>query len=89
MKTNSEAIKNRIEIHLPSFGDGASTLTMLHERHNENNTYYNEQIKADFIELYQQMNGMPLREMDSIIYPGCKHRWDYEKAELIVEIKLD
>ena len=29
------------------------------------------QIKADFAELYQTLNGMPLREMDWIIDPVC------------------
>lgn len=28
---------------------------------------YNNQIKADFNELYHRMNGMPLQEMDKII----------------------
>lgn len=48
----------------------------------------NDQIKADFNELYQQMNGMPLREMDKIIYPVCKLCRDHEKAGFIEGIKM-
>ena len=60
MKTYLEAIKSHINAHPPNFGDGESVLTMLYECYNEHNPYDNEQIKADFNELYQQMNGMPL-----------------------------
>ena len=59
MKTYMEAIKSHIKSHPPNFGDGESVLTMLYECHNENNPYDNEQIRTDFNELYQQMNGSP------------------------------
>ena len=59
-----EKLKANIEANPPNFGDGESVLTMLYECYNENNPYDNEQIRADFNELYQQMNGMPLREID-------------------------
>jgi len=88
LKTYLEAIKSHIESHPPHFGDGESVLTMLYECYNENNPYDNEQIKADFNELYQQMNGMPLREMDNIVYPVCKLCRDYEKAGFIEGIRL-
>ena len=65
MKNYIEELKAYIAEHPPNYGDGESVLTMLYEYHNENNPYDNEQIKADFNELYQQMNGMPLREMDN------------------------
>ena len=72
----------------PNFGDGESVLTMLYECHNENSPYDNEQIKADFNELYQQMNGMCLREMDNIIYPVCKLCRDHEKAGFIEGVRI-
>ena len=59
-----EALKVHIQQHPPNFGNGESVLTMLYECHNENNPYDNEQIQADFNELYQQMNGMSLQEME-------------------------
>ena len=69
-------------------GDGESVLTMLYECHNENNPYDNEQIKEDFNELYRQMNGIPLQEMDKIIYPVCKLCRDHEKEGFIEGIKI-
>lgn len=50
--------------------------------------YDNEQIRADFNELYQQMNGMPLQEMDKIICPVCTLCRDHEKAGFIEGIHL-
>ena len=88
MKTYLEAIKSQIKAHPPHFGDGESVLTMLYECYNEHNPYDNEQIKADFNELYQQMNGMSLQEMDKIIYPVCKLCRDHEKAGFIEGIRL-
>ncbi len=83
-----ETLKTHMEQYPPNYGDGESVLTMLYECFNENNPYDNAQIKADFNELYQQMNGMPLREMDSIIYPVCKLCRDHEKAGFIEGIKV-
>ena len=88
MKTYLEAIKSHIKTHPPHFGDGESVLTMLYECYNENNPYDNAQIKADFNEFYQQMKGMPLREMDNIVYPVCKLCRDHEKAGFIEGIRL-
>ena len=51
-------------------------------------TYDNEQIKADFNELYRMMNGMELREMDKIIYPVCTLCRDHEKAGFVEGIKI-
>lgn len=88
MKSYFEALKTYIEQHPPNFGDAESVLGMLYECYTENNPYDNEQIKSDFNELYQQMNGMPLREMDKIVYPVCKLCRDHEKAGFIEGIRL-
>ena len=83
-----EKLKANIEANLPNFGDGESVLTMLYECYNENNPYDNERIRADFHELYQQMNGMPLREIDQIVYPVCRLCRDHERAGFIEGIRL-
>lgn len=83
-----EKLKAYIEAHPPNFGDGESVLTTLYECHNENNPYDNEQIKADFTELYCQMNGMELRDMDRIIYPVCRLCRDHERSGFIEGIKI-
>ena len=88
MKQFFETLKTHIEQHPPNYGDGESVLSMLYECHNENNPYDNKQIKEDFNELYRQMNGMSLQEMDKIIYPACKLCRDHEKAGFVEGIKF-
>ncbi len=88
MKQLLETLNAHIEQHPPNYGGGESVLSMLYECHNENNPYDNEQIKEDFNELYQQMNGMELREMDKIIYPVCKLCRDHERAGFIEGVRL-
>ena len=88
MKKYFEILKTYIAEHPPNFGDGESVLAMLYECYNEINPYDNEQIRADFNELYQQMNGMPLREMDGIIYTVCALCRDHEKAGFIEGVKV-
>lgn len=83
-----EKLKAHIKEKPPNFGDGESVLTMLYECYNENNPYDNEQIRADFNELYQQMNGVPLREMDRIVYPVCRLCRDHERAGFVEGIKI-
>lgn len=88
MKKYIESLRTYIEQHPPNCGDADSILEMLYECHNENSPYDNEQIRADFNELYQQMNGMPLREMEKIICPVCKLCRDHEKANFIEGNKI-
>lgn len=71
-----------------NLSDADTVLEMIYECYNENHPYDNEEIKADFNELYRQMNGMALREMDKIIYPVCKLCRDHEKAGFIEGIKI-
>lgn len=69
-------------------GDGESVLALLYESYNELQGFDNEQIKADFNELYRIMNGMPIREMDKIIYPVCTLCRDHERSGFIHGIKV-
>ena len=88
MKSYLEALKSCIEQNPPNYGDAESILGMLYECHNEHNPYDNEQIEADFHELYQQMNGMPLQEMDRIIYSVCTLCRDHERASFVAGVKI-
>lgn len=74
--------------HDPGCADGESILGMLYECHNENCPYDNDEIKADFNELYQRMNGMSLQNMDKVIYPVCRLCRDHEKAGFVEGIKI-
>lgn len=71
-----------------NLSDADTVLEMIYECYNENHPYDNEEINADFNELYRQMNGMALREMDKIIYPVCKLCRDHEKAGFIEGVKI-
>ena len=88
MKEFLEKLKQQVSDNPPNYGDGDSVLGLLYECFNENSPYDNEQIKADFEELYQQMNGMPLREMDQIVYPVCKLCRDHERSGFVEGIKV-
>ena len=81
-------LKTHIKTHPPDFGDGDSVLTMLYEAFAEANPMDDGRLKQDFNDLYQVMNGMPLREMDKIIYPVCKLCRDHERAGFVVGIKI-
>ena len=88
MKQYIENLKQHIAKNPPDFGDADPVLGLLYECYNENHPYDNEEVKADFNALYQAMNGMPLREMDKVIYPVCKLCRDHEKAGFIEGVKL-
>ena len=83
-----DVLKRIVTDHQPNFGDGDSVLTMLYEAYSECNRLDDTQIKDDFHELYQLMNGMDLRDMDKIIYPVCKLCRDHERAGFIEGIRL-
>lgn len=65
-----------------------SVLEMLFEYHSERQTYDDEQIRADFHLLYQQMNGMPLKEVDKVIYPVCALCRDHERSGFMEGVKI-
>ena len=88
MKEYFEMLKQRGADDPSNYGDADSVLGLLYECFNENNPYDSEQIKADFEELYRQMNGMPLREMDKIVYPVCKLCRDHERSGFVEGIKI-
>ena len=72
----------------PNFGDGDSVLTLLYEAYNDANNMDNGEIKAGFRELYQTMNGMSLREMDTIVNPVCALCRDYEQAGFVHGVEV-
>ena len=88
MKEFLEILKQRIAENPPNYGDADSVLGLLYECFNENNPYDDEQIRSDFNDLYQHMNGMSLREMDKVIYPVCKLCRDHERSGFVAGIKI-
>ena len=88
MKEYFETLKEHIEHHPPELGDADSVLALLYEAYNAINTMDDDRIKADFNELYRQMNGMTLREMDHILDPVCSLCRDHERIGFVNGIKL-
>ena len=88
MENIIEVLKQHVSGNMPNFGDGASVLSLLYEAYSENNRLDDAQTKSDFEELYRQMNGMDLREMDRIIYPVCSLCRDHERTGFVEGIKL-
>ena len=65
-----------------------SILNMLYEAYNEINLMDDDKVKQDFHELYELMNGMPLREMDQIVYPVCTLCRDHERDRFIHGVQV-
>ena len=86
MKEKISAIREHI--NQMQTDDEESVLEILYEYHLEHQTYDNEQIRADFNALYQQMHGMPLKELDKVIDAVCDLCRDHELAGFIEGIKI-
>ena len=65
-----------------------SILEMLFDAYNDTTGVDNEEIKADFEEIYRLMNGKPLQEIDEIIYAVCTLCRDHEKAGFVEGVKV-
>ena len=65
-----------------------SILEMLFDAYNDTTGMDNEEIKADFEELYRLVNGKPLKEIDEIIYAVCTLCRDHERAGFVEGVKV-
>ena len=83
-----EKLRIYIAENPPDFGDGDSVLTLLYEAYAESNRMDDGTIKEDFNELYRQMNGMELRDMDRIIYPVCTLCRDHQRSGFVEGVKV-
>ena len=88
MEKYFEKLRRDIAENPPEFGDGDSVLTLLYEAYAESNKMDDGTIKEDFNELYRQMNGMELREMDKIIYPVCTLCRDHQRSGFVEGVKV-
>ena len=99
MEEYIRALETYVASRRLNLGDGESVLSLLYEAYGDINRMYDDQIKADFAEVYQLLNGMPLREMDWIINLVCALCRDHERngflhgvqlgAQLVQEIQSD
>ena len=83
------SLQSKLDTLQPNYPNNAeSILEVLYNTYNEYSCFENEQIKADFEELYQRMNGKPLQEMDEVIYAVCTLCRDHEKAGFMEGVKV-
>lgn len=88
MKQFYDVLRKSISKRRPNFGNGDSVLAMLYEAYSECNQMEDAQIKVAFEELYRQMNGMELHEMDRILDPVCSLCRGHERAGFVEGIKF-
>lgn len=88
LKTYIKALKARITTSPPDLDNEDSVLGILYEAYSESSALYDDEIKADFHALYEAMHGMPLREMDKIVYPVCTLCRDHQKSGFIEGVRI-
>lgn len=69
-------------------GDHESVLSLLYEAYSDINPMPDPQVKADFQRLYEQMNGMSLREMDQVIDPVCSLCRHHERSGFVHVVQV-
>ena len=88
MEDYFRALETYMASHKLNLGDGESVLSMLYEAYGDVNRIDDDQIKADFGELYRLLNGMSLREMDRIINPVCTLCRDHERNGFVHGVQV-
>ena len=83
-------ILDHLKDHSPDFGDdnAQSVLETLYGYYNQYNRMDTAEIKAGFEDLYEKMTGMPLRDMDEIIYTVCTLCREHEKSGFVEGVKV-
>ena len=77
MEKYLSALKTYLAAHPPS---EENILALLYEAYEEAHPINDGTTRADFEELYRQMNGMTIREMDRVLYPVCTLCRDHERS---------
>ena len=83
-----QALETYVASRKLNLGDGESILSLLYEAYGDVSRIDDDQIKADFGELYHLMNGIPLREMDWIVNPVCALCRDHERNGFIHGVQV-
>ena len=63
-------------------------LSMLYEAWSEAHQNETEGIQAAFGSLYESMNGMPMEDIDRVIYPVCTLCRNHEKEGFISGVRM-
>ena len=81
-------LNEHIQFQPLKLGTSASVLALLYESYIELQGFEDEQIKADFNELYRAMNGIGLEEMDRVLYPVCTLCRGHERSGFIHGVQV-
>lgn len=68
-------------------GDNA-IIGWLYEVYREQHPTEHDVIKENFAKLYEAMNGIPLAEVDRIIYPVCMLSQDHERIGFCEGVRI-
>ena len=83
------ALRKYVTENPPNYGsDAHSILEMLFSYYHECNNTDTDAVKAAFEDLYQRMNGIPLREMDRIVDAVCTLCREHERAGFVEGVKV-
>ena len=88
MAEYTQVLETYVSSRKLNLGDGESILSLLYEAYGDANRIDDDQIKADFGELYRLLNGMSLREMDWIINPVCTLCRDHERNGFVHGVQV-
>ena len=88
MKRYFEKLRDCIAESPLDFGDADFALALLYDVYAEIHNLDDAQTKADFHDLYKAMNGLPLQEMDQIIYPLCRLCRDHQRTGFVEGVKV-
>ena len=83
-----ENLLSALEKSPPNLDDADSVLGFLYEAYTELNNLDNAQIKVDFHNLYQAMNGKDLWEMDQILDPVCALCRDHQRSGFVEGVRV-
>lgn len=84
----TEKLRAQFAEEQPDCGDARSVLEMIYNYYHEHNRMDTEEVKRDFDELYQRMNGMSLREMDRIVDAVCVLCNDHRRSGFEDGVKI-
>lgn len=89
-QTSYDILAKYVRDHPPDYGDGNanSILEMLFCQYEEFNQFDTEEIKRDFRRLYEQMNGLSIKQMDPVIDTTCTLCREHQKSGFIEGIKV-
>ena len=89
MKAYLGQLKACLTQRILDLGDHESVLSLLYEAYSDINPMPDPpEIKAEFHRLYEQMNGMSLREMDQVIDPVCSLCRHHERSGFVHGVQV-